>query len=130
MRFTWEAFDLTFLKSIIEASDIKDKDIYLETDDKDIIIGCITNNICSLPDSKFISEYRNIIDNVLLPKYDTQVDEICKALYITERSRNGKLITLCKKKTTTTLVRAYEAALYSISGLAIQPQDYSTFIYT
>ena len=130
MRFTWEAFDLTFLKSIIEASDIKDKDIYLETDDKDIIIGCITNNICSLPDSKFISEYRNIIDNVLLPKYDTQVDEICKALYITERSRNGKLITLCKKKTTTTLVRAYEAALYSISGLAIQPQDYSTFKYT
>ena len=130
MRFTWEAFDLTFLKSIIEASDINDKDIYLETDDKDIVIGCITNNICSLPDSKFISEYRNIIDNVLLPKYDTQVDEICKALYITERSRNGKLITLCKKKTTTTLVRAYEAALYSISGLAIQPQDYSTFKYT
>ena len=94
MRFTWEAFDLTFLKSIIEASDIKDKDIYLETDDKDIVIGCITNNICSLPDSKFISEYRNIIDNVLLPKYDTQVDEICKALYITERSRNGKLMKL------------------------------------
>lgn len=130
MKFTWEAFDISFLKSIIEAADdVEDKELYLNTDDKDAIIGCV-NCICEYPNKRFIYDYRNIIENELLPKYENQVVEICKALKITERSRNGRLTALGKKKTTDTLVNAYEAALLSISGLSVQPQEYSNFRYT
>lgn len=129
MKFTWEAFDTTFLKAIIDAADVEDKELYLKTDDKDSIVGCV-NCICDYPNKRFIYDYRNIIDNELLPKYEKQVAEICKALNITDRSRNGKLTALSKKKTTDSLVNAYEAALLSISGLSIQPQEYSTFRYT
>lgn len=130
MKFTWEAFDMSFLKSIIEATDdVENKELYLEMDDKDVIVGCV-NCICDYPNKRFIYDYRNIIDNELLPRYDKQVEVICKALKITERSRNGRLTALSKKKTTDTLANAYEAALLSISGFHIQPQEYSNFRYT
>ncbi len=129
MKFTWESFDTSFLKSIIDAADVEDKELYLKTDDKESIVGCV-NSICDYPNKRFIYDYRNIIDNELLPKYEKQVAEICRALNITERSRNGRLTALSKKKTTDTLVNAYEAALLSISGLSIQPQEYSNFRYT
>lgn len=129
MKFTWEAFDTSFLKSIIEASDIEDKEIYLNTDDNYSIAGCV-KCICEYPNKRFICDYRHIIDNELLPKYEKQVSEICRALNITERSRNGRLTALSKKKTTDSLVNAYEAALLSISGLSIQQQEYSNFKYT
>lgn len=130
MKFTWETFDTSFLKAIIEAADdVEDRELYLKTDDKDAIVGCV-NCICDYPNKRFIYDYRNIIDNELLPKYENQVAEICRALKITERSRNGRLTALGKKKTTDSLVNAYEAALLSISGLAIQPQEYGNFRYT
>ena len=130
MKFTWETFDTSFLKSIIEATEnVEDKELYLKTNDKDAIVGCV-NGICGYPDKRFIYDYRNTLDNELLPQYDRQVSEICKALKITEKSRNGKLTALSKKRTTDTLVNAYKAALLSISGLSIQPQEYSNFRYT
>lgn len=129
MKFTWETFDTSFLKAIIEAADVEDKELYLKTDDKEAIVGCV-NCICDYPNKRFIYDYRNIIDNELLPKYEKQVAEICRALNITERSRNGRLTALSKKKTTDTLANAYEASLLSISGLSIQPQEYSNFRYT
>lgn len=129
MSFSWENFDTAFLKSIIEASDMNEKELYLESDDKDVIVGCMMR-ICSYPDRRFIYDYRHIIDNELLPKYEKQVGEICKALKITERSRNGRLVALAKKRTTDTLANAYAAALLSISGLSIRPQEYSNFRYT
>lgn len=129
MKFTWETFDTSFLRSIIDAADVEDKELYLRTEDKESIVGCV-NSICDYPDKRFIYDYRNIIDNELLPNYEKQVAEICKALKITERSRNGRLTALSKKKTTDTLVNAYEAALLSISGLIVQPQEYSNFRYT
>ena len=129
MKFTWEAFDNSFLKAIIDAADVEDKELYLKTEDKDSIVGCV-NYICDYPNKRFIYDYRRIIDNELLPKYEKQVSEICKALNITERSRNERLIALSKKKTTATLINAYEAALLSISGLSVQPQEYSNFRYT
>lgn len=130
MKFTWESFDTAFLKSIIrETSDMDDKELYLKSDDKDVIVGCM-NCISDYPNKRFIYDYRNIIDNELLPYYETQVAEICRALKITERSRNGRLAALSKKRTTDTLANAYEAALLSISGLSIQPQEYSNFRYT
>ena len=129
MKFTWETFDTSFLKAIIEAADVEDKELYLKTDDKEAIVGCM-NCICDYPNKRFIYDYRNIIDNELLPKYEKQVAEICRALNITERSRNGRLTVLSKKKTTDTLANAYEASLLSISGLSIQPQEYSNFRYT
>lgn len=130
MQFNWETFDITFLKSIIEAADdVEYKELYLRTDDKDSIVGCV-KSICEYPNKRFIYDYRTIIDNELLPKYENQVAEICRALKIVERSKNGRLIALSKKKTTDSLANAYEAALLSISGLSIQPQEYSNFRYT
>lgn len=130
MKFTWDSFDMTFLKAIITATDeIEYKDLFLKTNDKNAVVGCV-NSICDYPNRRFIYDYRNIIDNELLPKYEKQVGEICKALKITEKSRNGRLSALAKKKTTDTLVNAYVAALLSISGLAVQTQEYSNFRYT
>lgn len=130
MNFSWEAFDMTFMKTIIASTeDVEYKELFLESDDKDAIVGCMLD-ICEYPNKRFIYDYRNIIDNELLPKYEKQVAEICKALKISEKSRNGRLSALAKKKTTNTLVNAYIAALLSISGLAIQTQEYSNFRYT
>lgn len=129
MVFSWESFDISFLRAVIQASDIEDKELYLDSDDKDAIVGCVMA-ISDYPTKKFIYEYRSIIDNELLPMYERQVAEICKALKITERSRNERLIALAKKKTTDSLVNAYEAAILSISGMAIQPQEYGSFRYT
>ena len=39
MKFTWETFDTSFLKSIIEATEnVEDKELYLKTNDKDALL--------------------------------------------------------------------------------------------
>ena len=67
MKFTWETFDTSFLKSIIDAADVEDKELYLRTEDKESIVGCV-NSICDYPDKRFIYDYRNI--NLVLIKLD------------------------------------------------------------
>ena len=60
MTFSWEKFDLAFLKEIIKATDdIEDIDLYLRSNDKDIVVSCV-NMICDHPDKKFIMKYRQI----------------------------------------------------------------------
>ena len=49
MAFTWNNFDLTFLKEILKATDnFEDKELYLLSDDKDIVVSCINKlmNLC------------------------------------------------------------------------------------
>lgn len=136
MNFSWESFDLSFLKSLIKRDCInnqKDKetvDLYLESDDKDVIAGYVYNNICDYPSRRFIYDNKDIIENELLMHYEEQVAKICKALKITERSRNGRMVALANKKKTDLLANAYEAAILEISGLSIQSQEYSNYRYT
>jgi len=41
MDFLWDRFDAAFLKEIIKNNDnIEDKELYLESDDKDAMAGC------------------------------------------------------------------------------------------
>ena len=66
MKFSWNNFDESFLKELINATeDVEDKELYLATNDKDAIIGCV-NDICDYPDSKFIMQYRQIIEQKVL----------------------------------------------------------------
>ena len=77
MRFSWNNFDPTFLKEIIKATDdVEDKELYLATDDKDAIIGCV-NDICDYPDQKFVMQYRQIIEQQVLIYYPEEVKKIC-----------------------------------------------------
>lgn len=130
MRFTWDNFDITFLKEIIKSTeDVEDKELYLRTEDKDAIIGCV-NDICGYPDRSFIMRYRNLIDQYVLVYYPEEVKKICKAEKIVSRSFNEKQALLTRKKLTNNLVNAYIAALLNISGLDIRDYEYSSFRYT
>ena len=130
MRFSWNNFDPTFLKEIIKATDdVEDKELYLATDDKDAIIGCV-NDICDYPDQKFVMQYRQIIEQQVLIYYPEEVKKICKANNITDRSFNEKQSKMCQKKMSGTMANAYCAALLNISGLEIRDYEYSNFRYT
>ena len=130
MRFTWDNFDITFLKEIIKSTeDVEDKELYLRTEDKDAVIGCV-NDICGYPDRSFIMRYRNLIDQYVLVYYPEEVKKICKAEKIVSRSFNEKQALLTRKKLTNNLVNAYIAALLNISGLDIRDYEYSSFRYT
>ena len=73
MRFSWNNFDEHFLKEIIKATDdVEDKELYLATDDKDAIISCV-NDICDYPDTRFVMQYRQIIEQNVLIYYPEEV---------------------------------------------------------
>ncbi len=130
MKFSWNNFDVTFLKEIISATDdVEDKELYLATDDKDAIISCV-NEICDYPDQKFVMQYRQIIEQQVLIYYPKEVKKICKANNITDRSFNEKQSKMCQKKMSGTMANAYCAALLNISGLEIRDYEYSNFRYT
>lgn len=129
MAFSWSGFDATFLKEIIKASELKDAELYIESDDIDVLAGCV-NNICSIPDEKFVMKYRQIIEQYLILNYKEEVLKICKSLNITANSYNDKQILMTKKALSTNLIHAYIAAIYSIHGMDIRDSEYSTFRYT
>ena len=88
MRFSWDNFDVSFLKEIIRATaEVEDKDLFLATDDKDAIIRCV-NDICDYPENRFAMQYRQIIEQNVLIYYPKEVKKICKANNITDRSLN------------------------------------------
>ena len=130
MKFSWNNFDESFLKELIDATeDVEDKELYLATNDKDAIIGCV-NDICDYPDSKFIMQYRQIIEQKVLIYYPEEVQKICKANNITDRSFNEKQAKMCQKKMSVTMANSYCSALLNISGMEIREYDYSNFRYT
>lgn len=66
MQFNWETFDITFLKSIIEAADdVEYKELYLRTDDKDSIVGCV-KSICEYPNKRYMITELLLIMNCCL----------------------------------------------------------------
>lgn len=128
-KFSWSIFDIKFLREIINASDIDDKELYLATDDIDIIVSAV-NYICSYPNDRFIKKYRQVIEHFLLPAYKDEVAKICKVLNITERANDKRLQALAKKPTSNTLIEAYCVAILNIFGYDIPEQYYSTFRFT
>lgn len=130
MAFTWNNFDLTFIKEIINATDnFEDKDLYLLSEDKDILVSCI-NTICDYPDKQFVIKYRGIIEQYLLLNYPEEIKKICKALNICSKSFNEKQAVLTKKAMSASLINAYVSAILNISGLQIDSSEYSSFRYT
>lgn len=96
MAFSWSGFNPTFLKEIIKASEIENAKLYIESDDEDALASCV-NNICSIPDKKFIMNYRQIIEQYLILNYKEEVRKICKSLNITENSYNEMQSCMTKK---------------------------------
>lgn len=130
MSFTWNNFDLTFLKEVLSASeDIEDKGLFLSSDDKDIIVSYI-NSICDYPNKQFVMKYRSIIEQYLLLSYPEEVKNICKSLNIISRSFNEKQALLTKKPLSASLINSYISAMLNISGLQVDPSEYSSFKYT
>ena len=130
MSFTWNNFDLTFLKEILRATDdVEDKELYLWSEDKDIIVSCI-NTFCDYPNKQFVMKYRGVIEQYLLLNYPEEVKNICKSLNIISRSFNEKQALMTKKAMSASLINAYMSAMLNISGLQIDPSEYSNFRYT
>lgn len=129
MNFSWSGIDTTFLKEIIKASDIKDKDLYLESDDADALAGCVST-IAAYPDRKFIMKYRRIIEEYLIFNYHNEVRKICKSMNIDANNYNEKQIILTEKPLSQNLINAYEAAILNIQGMDVSESEYSSFRYT
>ncbi len=132
MTFSWMAFDTNFIMEVIMASDMSDefKQSAKESlDDKDVLVSKM-NRICPYPDREFISKFRPIIEQNLLKFYKTEVNNICKALNIHAISHNDKQIKMTKKPFSASLIQAYICALYNISGLDTQFNEYSKFSST
>lgn len=129
MAFSWSGFDSTFLKEIIKASEIADADIYINSDDENILAGCV-HGICNYPDKKFVMNYRQIIEQYLILNYKDEVLKICKSLNISAGSYNEKQNLMTKHVLSASLINAYIAAILSIEGLDIRESEYSTFRYT
>lgn len=129
MAFSWSGFDSTFLKEIIKASGTQDADLYINSDDEDVLAGCVYS-ICSYPDKKFVMNYRHIIEQYLILNYKDEVLKICKSLNITARSYNEKQSLMTKHVLSASLINAYVASILSIEGLDIRDNEYSTFRYT
>ena len=131
MKFSWEKFDQSFLKTVLLASD-EFKDDHEDIKQEDDIIGLVArmNIICDYPDKKFIMKYRNIIEQDLLKHYPEEVRKICKSVGITGASFNIKQANMTKKPLSASLIGAYIAALLDISGMDIALNEYSRFRYT
>lgn len=129
MAFSWDGFDVTFLKEIVRASGIEDADLYINSDDADALAGCV-HSICGYPDKKFVMKYRQIIEQYLILNYKDEVQRICKSLNITARSYNEKQSLLTKHVMSASLIHAYLAAIFNIKGLDIPEHEYSNFRYT
>jgi len=128
--FSWEGFDPSFLRSIIMATDeVPNKERYRKTDDKDVLVSRV-NRICSAPDYKFINRYRSIIENEVFSLYREPVKNICRALKMSIGKDHDRLARLSERRFTQSLAEAYCAALYEISGLSLEPEDYSSFRHT
>ena len=128
--FSWEGFDPSFLRSIIMATDeVPNKERYRKTDDKDVLVSRV-NRICSAPDYKFINRYRSIIENEVFSLYREPVKNICRALKMPIGKDHDRLARLSERRFTQSLAEAYCAALYEISGLSLEPEDYSSFRHT
>ena len=66
MAFTWVNYDESFLKEILEKSELDSQqraDLHdaLKNNDKDVLIS-IMCSICSEPDISFVKQYRTIIE--------------------------------------------------------------------
>ena len=131
MGFTWVNFYPSFLKEVLDASEldkdqIEQMDYAIKNDDKDSLISVMCS-VYSGPNTSLIRKHRKIIENSLLKSYKDECEKIYKALNITGRSSNAKWLTLMKKPTSSSLIDAYIRAMYNISGIEVQLNEYSKF---
>ena len=129
MSFDWTKFDTTFLIDVIEASDLSQKakqQAKENADDKEYVVSKFIN-VCSQPDKQFIMKYRQIIEQKVLKHQRSEVSKICKALNIQGVTHNERQVKMSKKATSASLISAYIRALYNISGLDIELNEFSKF---
>ncbi|SEK22487.1 Protein of unknown function DUF45 [Ruminococcus sp. YRD2003] len=131
MGFTWINFGQKFLTEILNASELdKDQrelvDYAIKNEDDDTLISVMCS-VYSEPNISLIQKHRKIIENSLLNSFKDEVEKIYKALYITGRSYNAKWLALMKKTTSSSLIDAYIRAMYNISNIEVQLNEYSKF---
>lgn len=131
MTFSWMNFDPAFLKTILLSSEEFQNDAEDIRDEDDTIgLAAKMNFICSVPDKKFIMRYRTIIEQDLFKNYPEEVKKICTALSISGASFNIKQAAMTRKPMSAALIGAYISALYNISGLETEFNEYSRFKFT
>ena len=131
MGFTWVNFYPSFIKEILEASDldkgqIEQMDYAIKYDDNDSLISVMCS-VYAEPNTSLIRKHRKIVENSLLKNFKDEVEKIFKALYITGRSYNDRWLALMKKATSSSLIDAYIRAMYNISDIEVQLNEYSKF---
>lgn len=131
MGFTWVNFYPSFIKEILEASELdKDQielmDYAIKNNDKESLISVMCS-VYAEPNTSLIRKHRKIVENSLLNSYKDECDKIYKALNITGRSLDAKWEALMKKQTSSSLIDAYIRAMYNISGIEVQLNQYSKF---
>ena len=131
MGFTWANFYPSFIKEVLEASELdKDQleqmDYAIKNDDNDSLISVMCS-VYSEPNTSLIRKHRKIVENSLLKNFKVEVEKIFKALYITGRSYNDRWLALMKKATSSSLIDAYIRAMYNISDIEVQLNEYSKF---
>jgi len=132
MRFSWENFDPSFLKEVFRASPYAaEYEVRLQDAGDDMAILCaMMIRICPYPDRKFIMDYRRIIEQSLLKAFPEEVRQICRAANIRGLSENEQQLNMAKKPLSETLINAYIAAIYRISGQEVELNEYSKFLNT
>ncbi|WP_297958013.1 DEAD/DEAH box helicase [uncultured Ruminococcus sp.] len=131
MGFTWVNFYPSFIKEILEASDldkgqIEQMDYAIKYDDIDSLISVMCS-VYAEPNTSLIRKHRKIVENSLLKNFKDEVEKIFKALYITGHSYNDRWLALMKKATSSSLIDAYIRAMYNISDIEVQLNEYSKF---
>ena len=131
MGFTWVNFYPSFIKEVLEASEldkdqIEQMDYAIKNDDKDSLISVMCS-VYSEPNPSLIRKHRKTIENSLLKSYKDECKKIYRALNITGLSDNAKWLALTKKSSSSSLIDAYIRAMYNISGIEVQLNEYSKF---
>lgn len=131
MGFTWVNFYPSFIKEVLEASEldkgqIEQMDYAIKYDDIDSLISVMCS-VYAEPNTSLIRKHRKIVENSLLKNFKDEVEKIFKALYITGHSYNDRWLALMKKATSSSLIDAYIRAMYNISDIEVQLNEYSKF---
>lgn len=131
MNFTWNNFDSSFINEILSSANLNEHQKAMmncanREDDKDGLIA-VMMSVCSEPNSDFVREYRTIIEQSLIKFYKPEVTKICKALNIQGDFYKDKLLKLMKKSTSKSLIDSYISALYNISGIETELNQFSKF---
>lgn len=129
--FSWINFDTEFIKDVLNNTKLNNTKKKLMSlaemeDDKDGLVA-VLNSEYGVPNLNFIENYRTIIEKHISKYYTDEFLKICKALNITAKTTEEKIRILSSKPFSTSLANAYSDALYDISGIETNLNQFSKF---